>query len=505
MFRIWTAIFTLLSLTALVFAYSMHVRIRSRHAAHYRDLVRESVELRARRALEKHPAHQMRDNVQKDLWLPEDRHARIKSKTSMLTLKQRKDKVEAVEELLDIECCIQDKGLMRRVVAEQGVYKYPSHTFDTDHVQLAFHHWTGGDIPTRITDPPYLTGLAETISLAFMDQTPIFHAEKWHAALASTYLFSAGDADYNGTDLHLSNGFQIAHPMGDLSANKATLCNFEKKEQARLFLEEDVCLDCKQGKIPVTISSHKADSLLSPGSLFSQINAYEINFYDTVSIQALDDVSARGGRAQYRSGVLSLYPAIPITHCQLVRGDDRIDAEEVRFDLLREELSCIHPIGRLHEVGSEPLFFSCDVLSWHIKQSSVALKTKVHIEQPGLFSLNADKALLFMQERWQCSNIDIEGTVQIASRLSTNAPWRAICDRAQYEFTSQTLTLSSKSPRKVLFVRDGFCMSAPEIRLQKNPLTGDERIDVDGNVHFAIETNDEDVMEELLSRYLNES
>lgn len=122
MFRIFAVI------SLLLFAvYWFHIRMRPEDAAFYEKLIQESIDLRAKRALEETPAHQKRQGVQKDIWTQnETRHFQIHSLNSDLTLSQKREKIEATEELEEIQCTIQNEFTL---TADEGIYTYPSHQF----------------------------------------------------------------------------------------------------------------------------------------------------------------------------------------------------------------------------------------------------------------------------------------------------------------------------------------------------------------------------------------
>jgi lipopolysaccharide export system protein LptA len=118
--------FTLISL--LLFAiYWFHIRVRPQDIALYNQLVEESTHLRTRHALEDEPAHQKRQNVQKDIWTQNQTcHFLLQSADSDLTLFQKKDKIEATESLKTIHCNLRDEFFFS---ADEGLYTYPSHQF----------------------------------------------------------------------------------------------------------------------------------------------------------------------------------------------------------------------------------------------------------------------------------------------------------------------------------------------------------------------------------------
>lgn len=182
-------LFAFISLIGVVvfLAYWFHVRITPDIAPVYRKLVQESAELRSRHALERHPALQKREGVQKDIWAvngSERLHFRLKSRHSELALTQKKDKVEAIEFLQDIDCWVQDEvdraaslQQIRTLTAEEGIYYFPSHKFIAQHVNLAFFRLPGTELPLVLfPEKPFLTGVAREMSFAATSKTPTFTA-----------------------------------------------------------------------------------------------------------------------------------------------------------------------------------------------------------------------------------------------------------------------------------------------------------------------------------------
>jgi len=117
-------------LVALLFGcgiYWFHIRLCPEDAAAYEKLVQESLDLRTRRALEEKPAHQKRQDVQKDIWTQnETRHFQIQSQDSDLTISQKREKLEVFESLIDIQCSVENEFSLS---ADEGIYTYPSHQF----------------------------------------------------------------------------------------------------------------------------------------------------------------------------------------------------------------------------------------------------------------------------------------------------------------------------------------------------------------------------------------
>lgn len=194
LFRRATFSFLAVNAAFLAVSYLFLVQVRSSDAPRYRKLVQESVELRSRRALEKHPVKQIREGVQKDIWAVDGKerlHFRLISVHSELALRQKKDKVEAAEDLQQITGWIQEEvdsiaqiQQVRTLAASDGTYLYPSHRFLATQVHLAFYRLPGTEIPLGpIPEKPFLTGVASEASFAATSKFPTFTARRIAAQL----------------------------------------------------------------------------------------------------------------------------------------------------------------------------------------------------------------------------------------------------------------------------------------------------------------------------------
>ena len=210
--------------------------------------------------------------------------------------------------------------------------------------------------------------------------------------LLAFYLLSADRAEYDGDRLIFTGKFQVEHPIGVLKGEKAILDHFprhgDSKQDPELALEEGVSIDVLQGKTPFSLTAKRAFCHLPPHSLFSLYEFQELQFFDEVEIHILQHLVAKGGSAHYKMGSLYLYPAIPSTTCQLFRGRDRIDAREIRFDLLKEEMRCVDAQGSaaLQSEREDLLYFSAQTLTWSRREQALKLEKQVLIEQQGHFS-----------------------------------------------------------------------------------------------------------------------
>ncbi len=169
--------------TAAAFYY--FGRLHESDLPEYETLVRESAELRSKSALEQEPARQFRTAVQKDIWTlqaQERLHYRLKSLSSDLTIRQIKGKIDAVEQLQNIECCMQeeidqDNQQIRYLFAAEGAYFFPSHRFAAEEVDLYFFSLPGAELPSSWpATTPFLHGTASEAVFSAKDGSPSFTA-----------------------------------------------------------------------------------------------------------------------------------------------------------------------------------------------------------------------------------------------------------------------------------------------------------------------------------------
>lgn len=325
--------------------------------------------------------------------------------------------------------------------------------------------------------------------------------------LLAFYFLSSNQADFDGKNLIFSGKFQVEHPMGLLKAEKATLKDLQlhhpTKKGMQLFLEEGVSIESMKGKTPFAISSRSAFCELPPNTFLSFFQFQELQFYDEVKITTLLGIQAHGGSAFYKTGSLTLYPSIPLSCCQLERGLDRIEAQEIRFDLLKEELSCFKAHGILALREREPsLHFSTETLLWQKKEEKLYFQKDVFIEQTGQFSLYADNALLTFQNEFEPHLFWLEGNVRLFSPQIQDKESFSVADQIAFYPQERKIILSSLPPKRVLFWQEGFSLSAPEVWIERDPLTGKETIEGKGDVHFAFDSEEKNIIEQLLSKYL---
>jgi hypothetical protein len=299
--------------------YETVIRSRPQDRDLYNQLMEESVSLKMRRALERNGAHQIRRGVQKDIWTvrgDERLHYRLHSARSYLTLTQKKDRIEALEKLEDVECAIQEKvdssrkvQQVRTLKAPRGTYMYPPHQFDLETVHFSFFKLPGNVLPETISELPFLQGEA--------DQT---HDQ--------------------GNDLVFSGHFTLKTPLGTLSSKRAILQDpfHEAGEKKPLILEDEVRLISHHTKLPFALQSDRAECDLPSHSLFVLQESNEAIFTGHVQVDIPGTLSATGERAIYRLGTFSLEENVELVSHKIQDKESLALADRVVFSPMNRAL-----------------------------------------------------------------------------------------------------------------------------------------------------------------------
>jgi hypothetical protein len=113
------------SLALLGFAafavYWQNIRLRPEDRPAFEKLVQESKELHKKHALEKEPARQHRLGVQKEIWSQDETyHLQIESEESDLTFALKGDRIEALEELKNVRCTLENNCTL---IADTGKFQ----------------------------------------------------------------------------------------------------------------------------------------------------------------------------------------------------------------------------------------------------------------------------------------------------------------------------------------------------------------------------------------------
>lgn len=322
------------------------------------------------------------------------------------------------------------------------------------------------------------------------------------------YLLSADKADYDGDRLIFTGAFQVEHPIGTLRGEKAVLDHFPQKNDSKqdpeLSLSDGVSIEVSQSKTPFSLKAQRAFCHLPPHSIFSLYQFQELQFFDDVQIRILDNIHAKGGSAHYKSASLHLYPAIPSTTCQLLRENNRIDAREIKFDLLKEELRCLDAKGcalpqNRHE---KPLYFSAQSLIWRQRVQMLNLEKHVLIEKQDSFSLAGDYGQLTIKEPSEPQYFTLSGNVRFYSPSIQGKETFSLSDKIEYDIQAERIIFSALPQRRVLFWQEGFSLSAPKIEISRDPITQKEIIEGKGDVHFTFDSKEQNIIEELIGQYL---
>ncbi len=137
-------------------------------------------------------AYQLRQNVQKDIYIIDDnkrKHFRLHSNSSEIFLTQKKKNFELVENLKDIGCCFQDKIAsknsnqhIRYIKANNGIYSFPSHNFLLKDVLISSYYLAGSYLPENLEkETPYLEGICSDAVFSLSSKKPKVQVNSFEA------------------------------------------------------------------------------------------------------------------------------------------------------------------------------------------------------------------------------------------------------------------------------------------------------------------------------------
>ncbi len=165
--------------------------VRASDISHYRDMVQQR-EIASSDVPSQ--TNQHRKQVRKDIWFSQTDgsrlHYQIASAGSLLSLTPVDNKFDIVESLQGVKCWMQDKlsgdGQQARLIeAETGLYRYTTQEFTANSVLLSLFKLPGHVLPLEPleTDEPFLSGIAQDISVIFSGKTPQFQADNFEATV----------------------------------------------------------------------------------------------------------------------------------------------------------------------------------------------------------------------------------------------------------------------------------------------------------------------------------
>lgn len=136
----------------------------------------------------------VREGVVKEVWCG-SRHLRITSKESALFFFQEGKSIEAVEQLGDVVCFMQEKlffengGPMQEVrylQAKKACYNYNTQLFVAEDVFISKFHFKGHVLPKTVEEAtPLMQGTAESVEFTLKGEKIDFHAHHFKATFDS--------------------------------------------------------------------------------------------------------------------------------------------------------------------------------------------------------------------------------------------------------------------------------------------------------------------------------
>ncbi len=416
----------------------------------YKEMMQQNKETLSLRTLERYPTYQIRKHTQKEIWKTNRSKTpwmQLKSASSKLTLKQKKNQLDMIEELSDISCFLQTQETPIQCFAISGNYYYPSHQLILHQVEcISSSYYLKADHATKTQDQitfsdhvhiSHPLGQLNTEKATIYDISnkhkshEIILENKVHASIERLYRNNLKNRNFGKKAPQNSHSERMTIALGQgMSENS----NFEVKPTPPKT-DSSSCFGINEN---ISIASENAKCIVSP--TFSLLPSEEIQFSKNVNIQ-IDSkekfpITATGDLAIYKTNSFTLYPKFPKSHCHLylqAKSPIHLETQKIQFRFIQKELICLQPRG----------FITIN-------------------DKPGFL----------------------------------------VADEMHFNTENQSLSFSSTSSQKVLFWQDGFSLSAHEIQIEKNPITKKETIQGIGDTRFQLTQEETTIINSIISKYL---
>lgn len=353
------------------------------------------------------------------------------------------------------------------------------------------------------------------------------------------YQLQATHADFDGTNLTLTQEVELIHPLGRILAKRALLQCLHMDLHTPFHRME---LD---GNVEVHVTTSSRDLHLSANHAEGEIDAASLFAFQRLTIQGdvtcttSDGLTASGGLAHYsalagQAGSIEFFPSPPLSSCYLTHHQDLFEASHLSFDLTTSEISAQEVSGDIYQQNASPIHVSSPHLIW--RPGSLELsggesicfpdrsglltcqgplrferqQNLLHTDRPFSYQdehiyLEADRGRLSLSHL-QPEALYCEGSIRMISQKKESS-CNALADQLVYFPSTRTLILSSKSPQRVLFwqTNGSLRLSAPEVHMCLDAKEKEEEIQGMGDVHFTFNLEEEHLIETLFSKYLNPS
>lgn len=176
-------------------------------------------------------------------------------------------------------------------------------------------------------------------------------------------------------------------------------------------------------------------------------------------------------------------------NCHLAQQENYVDGTRIHFNLAQETVTYENPKGYI-----APFHFTAQSLVWYKKEGKLVLLDHVTVEQPGKFTLLANRGDLTF-DQLQPTQLVLVGNVRFMSTYIQDKESYATADTLTYHPIEKHLLLSAD--RKVLFWQEGLTLSASEVLIRQ-----DRTIEGHGDVHFVFDLEEQNYIDELFHNFL---
>ncbi len=208
----------------------------------------------------------------------------------------------------------------------------------------------------------------------------------------------------------------------------------------------------------------------------------------------------------HEKGLLHLQKDITIEEASF---GSLIAEKEVIIEKNSSQIKSISVNGKSILTQKESMLTSFGQLHLDAEKSQITAlspKNKQLIYTDSQMQINANQALLeYTESSQELSSLTLKGNVKIETFDSGKKPKQGIADRLTYCPETKTLILLANPGKKVLFqdLEEEIFMSAQEVHLTQNPVTGKTDVKGVGNLKLFLSNDERDLLKNSLSQEIS--
>ena len=139
------------------------------------------------------------------------------------------------------------------------------------------------------------------------------------------------------------------------------------------------------------------------------------------------------------------------------------------------------------------------------RELSITASNEPLLFQDDKMVILADRAHIFYNTTREPSKLTLKGNIRFVSKQINGKNSYGIADEVEYNLLTQEILFTGLEDKKVVFWQenDALAISANRVIVKKDPLTKKEEVKGIGDVRFSLDFEEEKIIKDLFSKYLD--